>query len=103
MTHHLIPHRARLRGEDASSRARGPQVLALAMALTLPACAAAAGGQGPPDTQTAGAGPYAGYPDSLAVVGHSQATGENTVPYEDGDTKTNTWVSGTNPAVRSVY
>ena len=43
------------------------------------------------------------YPDSLAVVGHSQATGENTVPYENGDTKTNTWASGTNPAVRSIY
>ena len=44
-----------------------------------------------------------GYPDSLAVVGHSQATGENTTPYENGDTKTNTWASGTNPAVRSIY
>ena len=43
------------------------------------------------------------YPDSLAVVGHSQATGENTTPYENGDTKTNTWASGTNPAVRSIY
>lgn len=42
-------------------------------------------------------------PDSLAVVGHSGATGESTVPYENGDTKTNTWASGTNPAVRSVY
>lgn len=37
------------------------------------------------------------------MVGHSQATGENTEPYEDGNTKTNTWASGTRPEVRSVY
>ena len=46
--------------------------------------------------------PYTGFPASLAVLGHSQATGENTEPY-DGDTKNNTWASGTNPAVNSVY
>jgi hypothetical protein len=78
-------------------------VFALALALTLPACAAAAGEPGSTDTQAPGPGPYTGYPDSLAVVGHSQATGENTVPYENGDTKSNTWASGTNPAVNSVY
>jgi hypothetical protein len=46
--------------------------------------------------------PYTGFPTSLAVLGHSQATGENTKPF-DGDTKNNTWASGTNPAVTSVY
>lgn len=47
--------------------------------------------------------PYSGYPDSIAVLGHSQATGENTEPYAAGDTKSNTWATGTNPAVNSVY
>jgi hypothetical protein len=46
--------------------------------------------------------PYTGFPGSLAVLGHSQATGENTEPYE-GDPKNNTWASGTNPEVESVY
>jgi hypothetical protein len=46
--------------------------------------------------------PYTGFPGSLAVLGHSQATGENTEPYE-GDIKNNTWASGTNPEVESVY
>jgi hypothetical protein len=103
MTHHSVPQRAHRRRDRAPSRARVPRVLALAAALTLPACAAAAGDQEPTDIQAIRSGPYSEYPDSLAVVGHSQATGENTVPYENGDTKSNTWASGTNPAVRSVY
>lgn len=87
-----------------SWRARSLQGLGVAAAvLVLPGCASAAGG---PTGQAAGDSTVVGspgYPDSLAVVGHSQATGENTRPYENGDTKTNTWASGTNPAVRSIY
>ena len=103
MTHQPVSHPASRRREGAPSRARALQVLALTLGMTLPACAAAAGEHGLTATRTATSGPYAGYPDSLAVVGHSQATGENTVPYENDDSKTNTWASGTNPAVRSVY
>lgn len=105
MTHRTrqpTPPRAGRR-EGASSRGRAPQALVLALALTLPACATASGEQGLSQTQARKPVSYVGYPDSLAVVGHSQATGENTVPYENGDTKTNTWASGTNPAVHSVY
>lgn len=54
-------------------------------------------------TSFATAEPYTGYPDSIAVLGHSQATGENTRPYEGADTKSNTWATGTNPEVNSVY
>jgi len=85
-------------------KARSWRALGIAAAaLVLPGCASAAGG---PAGQVIGDSTvvsYTGYPDSLAVVGHSQATGENTRPYKNGDTKTNTWASGTNPAVRSVY
>lgn len=77
---------------------------AAAIACVLP-CAPAAGfpAEGAGADQPAAVVRNALVPDSLAVVGHSGATGENTVPYENGDTKTNTWASGTNPAVRSVY
>lgn len=47
--------------------------------------------------------PYTGYPDSIAVLAHSGATGENTDPYEGSDTTTNSWATGTNPAVDSIY
>lgn len=60
-------------------------------------------GDAEPDIASATAEPYTGYPDSMAVLGHSQATGENTEPYEDAETKTNTWATGTNPEVNSVY
>jgi len=74
-----------------------------ALAVAMSACASVSGTPAPhPDTASMMSS-HSGYPDSLAVVGHSQATGENTAPYENGDTKTNTWASGTNPAVRSIY
>jgi hypothetical protein len=47
--------------------------------------------------------PYTGYPSSLAVLAHSGATGENTDPYEGADTKSNSWATGTNPDVDSIY
>lgn len=47
--------------------------------------------------------PYTDYPDSIAVLAHSQATGENTEPPQGTDTTANSWATGTNPAVGSVY
>jgi hypothetical protein len=47
---------------------------------------------------------YAGYPDSIAVLAHSGATGENSDPRRPGvEVKANSWATGTNPAVNSVY
>jgi hypothetical protein len=47
---------------------------------------------------------YARYPDSIAVLGHSGATGENSDPSSPGlDVRANSWATGTNPEVDSVY
>lgn len=45
---------------------------------------------------------YTGYPDSVAALGHSAVTGEGT---EAGgmEVKSNSWATGTNPDVRSIY
>ena len=47
---------------------------------------------------------YVGYPNSIAVLGHSGATGENSDPSRPGvEVRANSWATGTNPAVNSVY
>lgn len=46
----------------------------------------------------------AGYPSSIAVLGHSGATGLNSDPLHPGvDARANSWATGTNPAVKSLY
>ena len=47
--------------------------------------------------------PYTGYPDSIAVIAHSAATGEGTAPPTGTDPKANSWATGTNPEVNSIY
>jgi hypothetical protein len=45
-----------------------------------------------------------GYPNSLVVLGHSGATGYNSDPDQPGvELRTNSWATGTNPEVNSVY
>jgi hypothetical protein len=44
--------------------------------------------------------PYQGYPDSMAVLGHSGATGEGSGL---GGSLQNNWATGENPDVNSVY
>jgi hypothetical protein len=45
-----------------------------------------------------------GYPNSIAVLGHSGSTGENSDPEWPGvEVRENSWATGTNPAVDSVY
>ena len=45
-----------------------------------------------------------GYPDSIAVLGHSGATGEDSDPAQPHvEIRTNSWATGTNPRVDSVY
>jgi hypothetical protein len=47
---------------------------------------------------------YSGYPSSIAVLAHSGATGENSDPSRPGqEVRANSWATGTNPAVNSVY
>jgi hypothetical protein len=46
--------------------------------------------------------PYTAYPDSIAVIGHSAVTGEGA---QQGakEVKANSWATGSNPAVTSIY
>jgi hypothetical protein len=47
---------------------------------------------------------YVGYPNSIAVLAHSGATGENSDPRRPHvEVRANSWATGTNPAVNSVY
>jgi hypothetical protein len=45
-----------------------------------------------------------GYPSSIAVLGHSGATGEDSDPDRPGlEVRANSWATGTNPEVNSLY
>lgn len=45
-----------------------------------------------------------GYPSSIVVLGHSGATGYNSDPQHPvTDVKANSWATGTNPSVNSIY
>ena len=45
-----------------------------------------------------------GYPNSIAVLGHSGSTGENSDPKQPGvEVRANSWATGTNPEVDSLY
>ena len=48
---------------------------------------------------------YVGYPNSIAVLAHSGATGENigSCAVLASRSRANSWATGTNPAVNSVY
>jgi lysophospholipase L1-like esterase len=55
-------------------------------------------------TVPSGASRSGGYPASIAVLGHSGATGYNSDPRHPGqDASQNSWATGTNPAVDSIY
>jgi hypothetical protein len=50
------------------------------------------------------AGATPGYPGSMAVLGHSNATGEDSDPAQPhAMIRANSWATGTNPAVNSIY
>ena len=47
---------------------------------------------------------HGGYPNAIAVLGHSGATGEDSDPKQPGvQVRENSWATGTNPAVKSLY
>lgn len=53
---------------------------------------------------TATAGSAVKYPNSIVVLGHSGATGWNSNPHRrNQDAPENSWATGTNPAVNSIY
>jgi hypothetical protein len=59
---------------------------------------------GAPAFSASSAPAYTGYPNSVAVLGHSGATGENSDPKRPGlEVRANSWATGTNPKVDSVY
>ncbi len=76
--------------------------LPFVVALALASC----GGGGDEAAERADGGPQerTGYPSSIAVLAHSNATGENSDPKRPGvEVRVNSWATGTNPAVKSVY
>jgi hypothetical protein len=48
---------------------------------------------------------HGGYPNAIAVLGHSGATGESSDPNKPlhYEARENSWATGTNPAVKSLY
>lgn len=61
-----------------------------------------------PATATAAAAPAPkptpGYPSSIAILGHSGSTGEDSDPEQPHvEIRANSWATGTNPRVNSVY
>ena len=56
------------------------------------------------ETAAAAHGARRGYPNSMVVIGHSGATGEDSDPARPHvEVRANSWATGTNPAVRSIY
>ena len=102
----------------AASRIRGLVPALCLAALVLTGCGAQRGAASAPGATTAAAAPGAaatpaavppasatpGYPSSIAVLGHSNATGEDSDPAQPHAVITaNSWATGTNPAVNSIY
>ena len=74
--------------------------LTVTLSAMLVAATATAGAAAPHESGHA----YVGYPSSIAVLGHSGATGENSDPRRPGvEVRANSWATGTNPAVNSLY
>jgi lysophospholipase L1-like esterase len=72
-------------------------VVAAACVVLLTACAAPAASVQPSPSQASASG-------GLIVIGHSGATGYNSDPANPGtDALANSWASGTNPDVKSIY
>src|SRR3954470_10988218 len=86
----------------------------VALLVALPVAAALVAGCGgdsspPPSSASSGppparAQPYTGYPDAIVALGHSGSTGEDSDPRQPGvEVRENSWITGTNPAVDSLY
>ena len=99
---------------------RRPLLLGLVVGLMLSACSGVDQPAGSPQNDTPTPAPteteaeppppvdrtpHKGYPSSIAVLGHSGATGESSDPSLPlgTDAPENSWATGTNPDVNSVY
>jgi hypothetical protein len=92
--------------------ARTGAIAGLATLIALTACSASArsgsdstdaGTTRPPATSTGQAG-IGQWPNSIVVLGHSGATGQDSDPSRPGmDVPQNSWATGSNPKVRSIY
>src|SRR4051812_5374581 len=92
-----MKHRPRVL-ERSRPRTTGVALSAIALLSVLAATSASAAPSGRSGSQ------YIAYPSSIAVLGHSGATGENSDPGRPGvEVRANSWATGTNPAVKSVY
>jgi hypothetical protein len=61
--------------------------------------ACSSSGTGSPPTASAAAQPSSKYPNAIAVLGHSGATGFDSDPAHPGeDTTANSWATGDNPS-----
>jgi hypothetical protein len=67
-----------------------------------PAEPSGSGSTTPGGTSTPAEGTDSPYPDSIVVLGHSGATGANSDD-EGWDVRANSWATGTNPEVDSIY
>lgn len=103
--YHVLRPRAGSRGHALSVVTSG---LILATS-TLAACANSNGSSATaPRTPTAASASSSvarstTYPNAIVALGHSGTTGANTDPRRPGDNRSNSWVTGDNPAVRSIY
>lgn len=90
---------------------RSVGVAAILFSLLLSACAPAGTGTspGPGSALPSASGPGASgagpsEPNEIAVIGHSGATGYDSDPDQPGeDIRANSWATGTNPQVASIY
>jgi hypothetical protein len=74
-----------------------PRLSAIATLALVATTTAAAGGDSDPQWTS-------GYPNSIAVLGHSGSTGENSDPKRPRvEARANSWATGTNPKVNSLY
>jgi hypothetical protein len=93
----------------ANSRGRFRTVVTASLILassSLAACAnsnGAAAGTPAAASASSSAARSTTYPNAIAALGHSGTTGANTDPRRPGDNRSNSWVTGDNPAVRSIY
>jgi hypothetical protein len=84
----------------SSQRRRMREMVAVAAGLAIAGCVAS----GPARSAKLALSWTNGYPDSIAVLGHSGATGENSDPRQPGvEVRANSWATGSNPMVDSVY
>lgn len=103
----LAAGRAARRSRRAKIGASGA-VLAVALVAAFPATRSFLVGDraqpGPAKPQETRTRPYDGYPDSIAVIGIATATGYYSDPARPAATvPENSWVTGTNPQVNSLY